>query len=408
MNRIMTVICHSVLPVILGIGAANALGCTMFKITENGKTVVGNNEDWSDPNTRIWFETGNDNQLGVAYVGFDDLNPQGAINESGLVFDIFAMPQREIIDGRNKKPQPDDFLKYIMRNSSTVEEVKSILESYNLESFDRVMLLYIDKSGKYLIQERDVLTLGENRHYVLSNFSPIEIQDLSQVELPHYQKGRNLLNDRADLDFNYCETVLESLHQAAPGWGGTQYSTLYNLDEGKINLYFFHDYNRSIEFDLQEELEKGNHVLNIPDMFPDGEKGHAYLANYREYNTNLALLNEEKTFLNAVKFSEVARKIKEGPPKKMIYGHYDKINSIGYEWIEKNNYKNAIAVFSINVEVFDWVSSPFGRLANAYLLDGQYEMAIKNYTRVLEISPEDEDARKQLQLISEMRKNEKV
>jgi tetratricopeptide (TPR) repeat protein len=378
----------------------NALACTMFKITEDGKTIVGNNEDWSNPHTRIWFEIGKENEFGVAYVGFNDLNPQGAFNEAGLAYDIFAMPYEEITEGNHKKAQADDFLKTIMRTSATVEEVKAILEAHYLEGFEQVMLLFIDESGRYLIQERDVLTIGEEAQYVLSNFSPTQITDHSTVELPHFQKGRDLLNQNANLSLDYCESVLEALHQEVPFWGGTQYSTLYNLTDGKINLYYFHDYNRSVQLDLKEELRKGNHVLNIPEMFPEVRNGHEYMANYDEYEKNLLLLENDDTFSDPEIFSRVAREIVNGPPKKIIYANFYKIESIGKAWLAKGNYDNAISVFKINTGVFDWIAGPFDNLAHAYMLDDQYDMAITNYNRVLEITPDDENAAAQLQQIA--------
>jgi len=384
----------------LGVSSTTVFACTMFKITENGKTIVGNNEDWSNPHTRIWFEVGRENEFGVAYVGFNDMNPQGAFNEAGLAYDIFAMPYEEITEGKHKKAQPDDFLRTVMRTSTTVEEVKEILEAHYLEGFEKVMLLFIDKSGKYLIQERDVLTIGEETRYVLSNFSPTKVTDHSEVELPHFQKGRDLLSQRADINPGYCESVLEALHQEVPFWGGTQYSTLYNLNDGKIDLYYFHNYNRSVQFDLKEELRKGNHVLNIPEMFPEVKKGHEYMVNYDEYGQNLKLLENKDTFSDPELFSTVVRKIKEGPPKKMIYSNFYKIENIGKEWLARNNYDNAISVFKINTDVFDWIAGPFDNLAHAYMLDGQYEMAVENYNKVLEISPDDNNAVAQLQQLS--------
>ena len=378
----------------------------MFKITEDGRTIVGNNEDWSNPHTRIWFEVGEENEFGVAYVGFDDMNPQGAFNEAGLAYDIFAMPYEEITEGKDKKEQPDGFLKTIMRTSTTVEEVKASLESHYLEGFEQVMLLFIDRSGKYLVQERDVLTVGDQAQYVLSNFSPTEFTDPAEVELPHFQKGRNLLNQSANLNLDYCESVLDALHQEVPFWGGTQYSTLYDLSDGKINIYYFHDYNRSVQLDLQEELEKGNHVLNIPEMFPEVANGHEYMANYDEYEKYIVLLESGDTFADSELFSDVVTKIKNGPPKKMIYSNFYKIESIGKEWLANNNYDNAISVFRINAEVFDWIAGPFENLAHAYLLDGQYEMAVDNYNRVLEIRPDDENAVTQLQKISLLQSKE--
>jgi tetratricopeptide (TPR) repeat protein len=382
---------------IFAISSIDVLACTMFKITRDGKTIVGNNEDWSNPHSRVWFEAGKENEYGVAYVGFSDLNPQGAFNEAGLVYDIFAMPHEEITAGKHKLAQPDDFLKVIMRTSSTVEDVKETLEAHNLEGFEKVMLLFIDKSGKYLIQERDELTLGEEPHYVLSNFSPTRITDHSTVELPHFQRGRDLLQHNANLKVSFCEAVLDGLHQEVPYWGGTQYSTLYDLNDSKFNLYYFHDYNRSVQFDLKEELAKGDRVLSIPDMFPEVVKGHEYKLNYDDYEKNLILLESENTFSDPELLASVVRKIKNGPPKKMIYANYYKIESIGKQWLAMNQYENAISVFNINASVFDWIAGPFENLAHAYLLAGQYEMAIENYNRILEILPGDENATLQLQ-----------
>jgi len=62
--------------------------------------------------------------------------------------------------------------------------------------------------------------------------------------------------------------------------------------------------------------------------------------------------------------------------------------------------EQAAAVFRINTDVFDWIAGPFDNLAHAYMLDGQYEMAVENYNKVLEISPDDNNAVAQLQQIS--------
>jgi hypothetical protein len=43
--------------------------CSMYKITKNGKTIVGNNEDWLSPNHQFWFESGNKSKFGVMYMG---------------------------------------------------------------------------------------------------------------------------------------------------------------------------------------------------------------------------------------------------------------------------------------------------------------------------------------------------
>lgn len=74
----------------------DCMGCSMIKLTKNGKTIVGNNEDQMNPNTRIWFEKNKNGGYGAVYVGFDNLFPQGGMNTMGLVFDGFTQSNREI------------------------------------------------------------------------------------------------------------------------------------------------------------------------------------------------------------------------------------------------------------------------------------------------------------------------
>jgi hypothetical protein len=48
------------------------------------------NEDWSNPQTRIWFVPGGSGRHGCVYVGFDDDWAQGGLNTEGLAFDWVA------------------------------------------------------------------------------------------------------------------------------------------------------------------------------------------------------------------------------------------------------------------------------------------------------------------------------
>jgi hypothetical protein len=66
--------------------------CSMYKITKNGKTIVGNNEDWLSPNHQFWFESATKSKFGVMYIEQLDNFAQGAINEVGLLFDGFFEP----------------------------------------------------------------------------------------------------------------------------------------------------------------------------------------------------------------------------------------------------------------------------------------------------------------------------
>src|SRR4029079_709143 len=67
------------------------LACTGFcAVGADGRVLVGNNEDYDIPRTKLWFVPATPGAYGRMYVGFDDLWPQGGMNERGLFFDGFA------------------------------------------------------------------------------------------------------------------------------------------------------------------------------------------------------------------------------------------------------------------------------------------------------------------------------
>ena len=59
------------------------------------------------------------------------------------------------------------------------------------------------------------------------------------------------------------------MHVCRPKIGdGTLLTSIWNLNDGKIHLYFYHDYRKRRTFDLRDELQKGDHLLFIDDLFP--------------------------------------------------------------------------------------------------------------------------------------------
>lgn len=75
------------------------------------------------------------------------------------------------------------------------------------------------------------------------------------------------------------------------------------------------------------------------------------------------------------------------------------INSYGYRVLGENRAKDAIAVFLLNTEAFPAEYNTWDSLAEAYLADGQRDLAIKYYRKVLELRPGDENATRMLRQI---------
>jgi hypothetical protein len=72
-------------------------------------------------------------------------------------------------------------------------------------------------------------------------------------------------NGEDDLSVKFCSEVLDAVHQE--GSYPTQYSTLYDLKNQLIYLYYYHDYSQVKVFNLSEELKLGNHEYSIPALF---------------------------------------------------------------------------------------------------------------------------------------------
>ena len=63
------------------------------------------------------------------------------------------------------------------------------------------------------------------------------------------------------------------------------------------------------------------------------------------------------------------------------------MNTLGYEYLNSKRYKEAIAVFQMNVEAFPKSFNTWDSLGEAYAAAGEKDLAIKNYEKSLELNP---------------------
>jgi CubicO group peptidase (beta-lactamase class C family) len=81
----------------------------------------------------------------------------------------------------------------------------------------------------------------------------------------------------------------------------------------------------------------------------------------------------------------------------------NELNNLGYVLLGLNRVKDAIAIFELNVEMYSEGYNTYDSLGEAYMNDGQYDLAIQNYAKSLELNPENTNAINQLQRINEQR-----
>ncbi|WP_310559737.1 hypothetical protein [Flavobacterium sp.] len=254
-----------------------SIACSGYKITVGNTTILGSNEDAWRLTPHIWFEKKTvKSNFGAAFTGsrYDGGNgyaPQSGMNEMGLAFERLASyhPTQEIFPNRITISNPTQYLKDILHTCKSVEEVKEFISKYDHSYFIEDVFIYVDKSGKYLIVEPYTLTIGNQPTYVISNFCPSITPEKNANKLDRYRNGVAFLKNGIDTSLAFCAALSDTMHVCRKKIGdGTLLSSIWDLNNGTVNLYFYHDYKTSVQFKLSEELKKGDHSIAIDTLFP--------------------------------------------------------------------------------------------------------------------------------------------
>jgi CubicO group peptidase (beta-lactamase class C family) len=77
------------------------------------------------------------------------------------------------------------------------------------------------------------------------------------------------------------------------------------------------------------------------------------------------------------------------------------LNNLGYALLGMNRVKDAIAIFELNVEMYSGGYNTYDSLGEAYMIDGQRDLAIQNYAKSLELNPDNTNAIRMLQRLAD-------
>lgn len=175
----------------------------------------------------------------------------------------------------------------------------------------------------------------------------------------------------------------------------TQYSTLYDLAEMKVRVYYHYDFNHYVELDLHEEFEKGNYSVMMADLFPDHSSGKQF---YLKYN------NPEKPYWiieNAIGTAEYTEEQLTNAGIPFV------INMLGAEW--QKNMKNVTAA----IKVYEYGLTLMPNHADLHHNLGEIYFEIENYTNAkisfdksLQLEPENDHAKDFLKRINEIQNDQ--
>ncbi len=251
--------------------------CTIFAASFGNTVLYGNNEDSDDPNTYYWVRRSGEGTYGGVYVGYDDLSSEGGINEKGLAFDYNALPEAPL-NPHPELPRARGAMTRIQQTCATVEEAIAAAREYNWGSSLRWQVLLADASG-----DAAVMSAGPDGEitftrkpagdgYLAStNFNRANTENYFDGLYPcwRYEKATEMLERierEEDLTVDYFRSILDSVHVEGAAHN-TLYSNVFDLRNGLIYLYYWHQFDEVVVLDVAEELAKATRPTRLRELF---------------------------------------------------------------------------------------------------------------------------------------------
>ena len=375
---------------LLGSAWTAASACTIVTMARDGKVWIGNNEDWTDPRTKMWIVPASPGEYGRVLFGFENRFIQGGINEHGLFLDANAL------DPTGWKPDPhkpafvDSFERqigdYILAHAATVADAIDFFKTYSV-FLGGGKFVIADARGESIVVEwaegSDRISRRTGYYQISTNIPQWNIVR-GKVNDDRYNIAENVILRRNDVSLSTARAVLAATHKE---WSyPTIYSYICDLKDLTVHLYSFHNFEEEFVFNLRPELEKGPREYDIPALFavkPFAAVAHESNAprlGVREIQDKLA----EGGVDAAVKWYESVKDEHRDLPR---YAFYDPLfQQLGNDLLAQNKSKEALDVLRFTCRVFPDSADNWELLGNAWLKAGDSAQAAASYERALQLN----------------------
>jgi hypothetical protein len=224
--------------------------CTIFVLTGTNRVLFCNNEDWSNPKTRIWFTPATDGYYGCVYVGYDDGWARGGLNTVGLACDWVGGFNEKWNAGPSARCVRGNPTERLLESCATVGDAIAFCRKHPESDFARAKILVADGTGaSAIIGARDgKLTVEKESRSRGFGFGGQTVgKMLAHSSEPTVANGATIL--RACLQ---------------KGQYATKYSNVFDLKSGDISLCPLGERENEVRFNLAAELAKGSHYYDMP------------------------------------------------------------------------------------------------------------------------------------------------
>lgn len=268
--------------------------CTIFTASYGEKVLFGNNEDYTNPKTYYWVHPSTEENYGGVYFGFDNFWPQGGINEKGLCYDWNALPEVSLKSHPELTPFTAGKIEYgrwILNKCATVEEAIELVKKYSLISLAAQIHLADATGDAVVISAGPDGELAFTRKQqgdgflVSTNFNLANPENAYSHPCRRYNKAVEILGrieDEKGLTVDYFRSVLDAVHVEGAS-GNTLYSNIFDLRNGIIYLYHWHQWDEVVKLNVAEQISRVPLRRRISDLF-SRETVDKALAEYQGYS----------------------------------------------------------------------------------------------------------------------------
>ncbi len=266
---------------IVFLACARAGDCTAFMAAKGNKVLAGRNADWNNLSVRMRVLPASEGKYGRVYLGAEGgqgvgsfinttgMNDQGLWYGSTSLYDGTALPVRNDIKNYYNKPTLNyDLVQKVMEVCSTVDEVIEYFAEYYYPVWNGHHL-FVDRHGNSVIiefGEKDVVFVRRSGdHQVMTNFPNADTLNARWYNCWRYRTADCMLFESQDISTEFFRSVCDAVHQG--GKNPTSLSTVYDVTTGDLYVYYFHNYEEVLAFNLYDELAKGEQYYSLPDYF---------------------------------------------------------------------------------------------------------------------------------------------
>jgi len=316
--------------------------------------------------------------------------------------DMIIQNARSFFD-RNKTFDKFLFITYEDSDSYAVEGIEYIkrfsemVKTYNPKDFT-LALNFIEGNDEFL----QPLGLRKGLKILFKDYpfpETIKVETLDDI-LGHYEK----LSQKYDFNVDAPEHILTSR-------GADHLMEKGKIDDAvtilKYNMKKYpqaaNAYGRMANIDLRAgNMEKARGYLEkMVELVPSDNAMIRSRLSMVEKRINSSAAYQVEKAIRASGFETALKKFRELRKDKQtsLYFEEREFNELGYRLINTGQMREAIEIFKLNVEMFPNSANVYDSLGEAYMKNGDTDLAIKNYKKVLEMNPESENAKAMLKIL---------